>query len=199
MQEYKKGNFIFIKDKVKQDFINNKIMENKEFEGSRPFFFAIKDSKIDDIFWLIPISSKLQKYERIYNNKIENNGFCDTLHFADVKGQRRAFLLQNMIPLTSNYFENVYKENNGVPVAIDNRDSKEIITKCQKIIALAENRNIDLTFTNIKDMKNKLVQSLKNSIEVVDNFGIKELETTQKNIDKELSSTLSKNKNNVVR
>ena len=39
---------------------------------------------IDGIFWLIPISSKIEKYHSIYDKKIAKYHKCDTLVFGKV-------------------------------------------------------------------------------------------------------------------
>lgn len=43
-------------------------MKNKEDNCNRPCFFAIWDNKTE-LYWVIPISSKVEKYKNIFNKK----------------------------------------------------------------------------------------------------------------------------------
>lgn len=52
----------FLSDQYYQDFPDDKLMQNKDIMNgtlhSRPCFFAFKDYKIADIYWIVPISSR---------------------------------------------------------------------------------------------------------------------------------------------
>lgn len=54
----------FLSDQYYQDFLDDKLMKNKDtIDGvlhSRPCFFAFSDSKIPEIYWIVPISSKFE-------------------------------------------------------------------------------------------------------------------------------------------
>jgi hypothetical protein len=118
------GQFCFISDDF--DAIHDKgqkLMRNKEMvdevEHGRPCFFAFKDSKTPGIYWCVPISSKIAKYTYIYNRKIERqkergvkNPKCNTICFGEVMGANRAFLIQNMFPITEKYVASVYMDKN---------------------------------------------------------------------------------------
>ena len=52
---------------------------------------------------MIPVSSRVSKYMRIYNSEIQTNKKCDTIVFGNVLGCKKAFLIQNMCPITSDY------------------------------------------------------------------------------------------------
>lgn len=57
---------------------------------------------------------------------------CDTLDFASVLGKERTFLIQNMLPITSDYISHQYLDCKNVSVEIDNVSKKRIITKAKK-------------------------------------------------------------------
>lgn len=44
-------------------------MENKEDGAKRPCYFCFRDRKNKEIIWFIPISTKYDKYKKIYDNK----------------------------------------------------------------------------------------------------------------------------------
>ena len=57
---------------------DNKLMTNHEGNGTRPNYFCIKKEG-SKIFWFIPMSSKVDKYQKIIEHKIKKNGKCDTI------------------------------------------------------------------------------------------------------------------------
>ena len=63
------GKFYFIKDNFFDLFEGYKLMENKENGNKRPCYFCFKDNNEKDIIWFVPISTKHDKYEKIYESK----------------------------------------------------------------------------------------------------------------------------------
>jgi len=75
---------------------------------------------------------------------------CDSIVFGFVNGKKRAFLIQNSFPVTSEYIDFEYRvEHNTVPVLIDADLSQEINKYVRKVIRLY-GRGIRITFTNIE-------------------------------------------------
>lgn len=62
------GYFYFIKDEYYEKFANCGIMSNKAEEHGRPCYYSIYS---DGYYWMVPISSKVEKYKNIYNKKIK--------------------------------------------------------------------------------------------------------------------------------
>lgn len=94
-----------IKDEFFEIANDSYLMSNKEDGGYRPNFFCFRDGYIGEIFWAIPMSSKIEKYERIIQKKIERYGECKTIvidRFADID---TAFLIQNMFPVIEKYVD----------------------------------------------------------------------------------------------
>lgn len=62
---------------IKDDFFNKvndeNLMSNHELGRKRPSYFVIKDK---EILWFIPLSSKVEKYQRIIDKKIKNMVFA---------------------------------------------------------------------------------------------------------------------------
>ena len=65
----------FLSDQYYLDFPDDKLMKNKDMiDGvphSRPCFFAFPDSKAPEIYWIIPISSKYEKFKQIAEKKFQ--------------------------------------------------------------------------------------------------------------------------------
>ena len=61
------GKLYFIKDEFIEKY-NPKyhLMENKEVGTKRPTYFCFRDKKDKNILWFVPMSSKYDKYLKIY-------------------------------------------------------------------------------------------------------------------------------------
>lgn len=156
------GDFYFLKDKFYTDFPDCGLMPNKNIgdnaNNNRPCFFSFRDKKNSKIYWFVPISSKVDKYEAIAEKSIKKYGKCDTLEFGDVLGYRRAFLIQNMFPATIDYIAKRYLHNEVV-VQTDKITTNSVIKKAEGILEKAK-RGIKLTFTDIDKIYSTLVEQL---------------------------------------
>ena len=47
------------------------LMKNKENGNKRPCYYCFKSEKYDDIIWFVPVSTKVEKYQKIYNKKTD--------------------------------------------------------------------------------------------------------------------------------
>ena len=56
---------------------------------------------------MIPFSSQVSKFKGIYNKKMQKYNRCDTIVFGEVLGHEKAFLIQNMCPITEKYTKNM--------------------------------------------------------------------------------------------
>ena len=73
-------------------------------------FYIIKDKFFEDtntgIYWIIPLSSQIDKYKRIVENKEKVGKPCDIIHIVKLDDSRQsAFLIQDMFPITDEYIE----------------------------------------------------------------------------------------------
>lgn len=149
----------FIKDEYFEKYTSDETAKNKGIDHDRPCYYAFNDG---DIYWMVPISSRVEKYTELYNKAIDKYGTCDTLSFVYVKGNKNVALIQNMIPVTSQYVKNIYLDaNTKNPIEINDKKRKEINAKVRKILRLSENGK-KLTFTPILEFKERLLQELEN-------------------------------------
>lgn len=89
-------------------------------DHDRPCYYAIKEEK-SNIYWKIPISSKVEKYKKLYKRKINRYKKCDTIVFGKVLGYEKAFLIQNMFPVIDKYIGKIYCDlSSNEFVKIDN-------------------------------------------------------------------------------
>jgi hypothetical protein len=154
------GHFYYIKDQYYLDFPDPKLMRNKErvngVAHDRPCFFAFEETT-SGILWLVPISSQISKYKAFYEEKVKKYHKCDTLAFGEVLGYEKAFLIQNMCPITQKYLKNEYVDNKDhIPVRVGKKLEQEIINKARKVLAL-ERKGVNLIFPDVLAIEKKLI------------------------------------------
>lgn len=155
------GCFYYIDDQYFLDFPDPKLMQNKESVNGqphdRPCFYAFKDDNTG-LYWMIPFSSQVNKYQRYYNQKILKYNRCDTIVFGEVLGHRKAFLIQNMCPITDQYIKNKYIDSRAnIPVRVNGAFEHKLICKAKKVLAL-QRRRVRLIFPNVLEIENKLLE-----------------------------------------
>ena len=153
--ELKTGYLYHIKDEYFNVVNDNSLMQNHEKGKKRPTYFTIKDK---DILWFIPISSKVDKYKKIINNKIEKYGFCNTIIIRKIAGEDAAILLQNAFPTLEKYIDHVHTIN-GVPLNVPTELQSEIKSLFKNMIGLKK-RGTDLFFSDIDSLKKKMLEEI---------------------------------------
>ena len=139
----------------------HKLMRNRETidgkEHGRPCFYAFEDKRNTSILWCVPVSSKIDKYTRIYNHKIakqKEKGIhkpkCNTIRFGEVMGAKKAFLIQNMFPVTKKYIEGIYINRlTQEAVRIPRNMERDIIFHADEVLKLVRSGNKHLVFSDI--------------------------------------------------
>lgn len=134
-----KGKFYFLSDEYCEKFSKHGVMANKETTSDglhrRPCFYAIQDINNESIYWMIPISSQIEKYRSLLEEKLKRYRIYDGLEFGYVQGREAAFLLQNICPVTEKYIVEKYiDEHTGKDVSIPNDLMRKIDAKAKKIM-----------------------------------------------------------------
>lgn len=154
------GHFYFLTDQYFVDFPDSKLMTNKEsvngVSHDRPCFCAFLDGRTG-LFWMIPISSQVEKFRRIYENKVLRSGRCDTIDFGYVLGHEKAFLIQNMCPATPKYIKNEYLDHfHNNPVQLDGAFERQLAKKARKVLTL-QRKGIHLIFPDVLKIESQLL------------------------------------------
>lgn len=131
------------------------LMSNKEDDKFRPNYYAVQEED-SDVMWMIPLSSQIEKYSKIYEEKIKKHGKCLNLVISNYGGKKSVFLLQNMFPILPKYIDHVHTSN-GQPLEIYNGIKKEVDKKFKKIMQLKK-RGIVIPFTKIDVLYNKMIE-----------------------------------------
>ena len=153
------GKFYFIKDEFFEVFKCYGLMVNKENGNKRPCYFWYRDRKNKDIIWFVPISTKYEKYKKLYEaKKIKNrNRPVYNFVFGNVLGKKSVFLIQNIFPTKEIYIENKYVNSNK-DVEIPTSVKDKVIVTSLRVVELAE-RGINVPFYDIVEMKKILLEN----------------------------------------
>ena len=155
LMKVENGKFYFIKDNFFDLFKDYKLMQNKENGNKRPCYFCFNDLEDEQIVWFVPISSKVEKYKAIYENKKKTRKKVYNFVFGKVLGKEKAFLIQNIFPTTEEYIESKYQSRKQ-DVEITESLKNEIIETSMNVIKLAK-KGIIIPFYDIIEMKKILI------------------------------------------
>lgn len=157
------GNFYFINDAYYEKFNGFGLLENREtINGQvhgRPCFYSFKELN-SDIYWMIPISSKVSEYQEQYEIAIKKYDICDGISFGYILGEKKAFLIQNMCPVTAKYIANIYIDKNTLnPIEIPQKLKSELNAKIRKAVRMYR-KGIKIVLSNALDIEKYLIDEL---------------------------------------
>lgn len=159
------GKSYHIKDEFFSLVNDDKLMANKEGDNYRPHFFFFADPKIEGIYWAIPQSTKVSKYQALVQQKTAKYGKCNTIIIGSFGGRDNAFLIQNMFPILEKYVDHEHTIG-GLSVNIHNSVSETIVSNAKQVLSLY-NRGVKLIFPDIariyEMMKNELQSQTNNN------------------------------------
>ena len=125
----------------------------------RPCYYAFKETDLN-IYWMVPISSKIEKYQVEYKKSIDKYRLCDGICFGYILGEKKAFLVQNMFPVTDKYITNIYiDKNSSIPVSIPPKLQSELNAKVRKALRLYR-KGTKIILTMVLDIEKSLIQEL---------------------------------------
>ena len=140
----KKTGFYIIKDKFFEDMSDPYLKGNKA--GNRPHYYCFEDTNTG-IYWMIPLSSRIDKYSRIMEKKEKAGKPCDILHIVKLDDSREsAFLIQDIFLITEEYIEREYTFAGNHLMLTSENTAREIEKKARKVIGMLK-RGIKFTPT----------------------------------------------------
>ena len=140
----KKTGFYIIKDKFFEDMSDPYLKNNKA--GNRPHYYCFEDTSTG-IYWIIPLSSQLDKYKRIVEKKEKEGKPCDIIHIVRLDDSRQSvFLIQDMFPITDEYIEREYTIAGNHLMLTSEHTAKEIEQKAKKVMGMLK-RGVKFTPT----------------------------------------------------
>lgn len=152
------GYIYHIKDEFFDAVNDENLMSNHERGKARPTYFVIKE-KDNDVLWFIPLSTKVDKYTRIVNNKITKYGNCKTILIRNILGKKAAILIQNAFPTIEKYIDHEHLNPNGKPAKVIESLCEEIEENFKTLLLMKEH-GVNLFFTDIDRIKEKMLNEL---------------------------------------
>ncbi len=156
--EIKAGYVYHIDDSYFSKVNDPNLMKNKEDGEERPMYCCIVDSETS-LLWMVPMSSKVEKYQEIANHSIEKYGESLGIVMGKFDGKESAFLLQNIFPVTSKYISHIHSRNNN-PIPVSHNTMKEIDRRFSKIMVLLK-KGIKVVFPDVRKIEKIMVDELR--------------------------------------
>lgn len=136
--------FYIISDRFFQRFPDPYLKGNKN--EKRPHCYAILDTKTG-LYWMIPMSSRVEKYRSIISKRERAGKPCDILHIAKLDNSKESvFLIQDIFPVSAEYIVREYTINgNHLRITSENL-ARIILQKSKRTIGLIR-RGVNFTST----------------------------------------------------
>lgn len=150
------GYIYHIKDEFFDKLNDRGLMINHENGKSRPTYFTIKDK---EILWFIPLSSKVDKYQKIIEKKIIKYGNCKSIMIGEIANKKAAILLQNAFPTLEKYIDHPHTIN-GAPVRVADNLKDEILENFNSLLAMKK-QGINLFFPDVDRIKKLMLEDIK--------------------------------------
>lgn len=147
-----------VKEEFFEDFPDPFLHQNKQ--GKRPHYL-VEAAENEKILWLIPLSSKVRKYEKIMRDKKRKGKPCDGVYVCEVGKRKQVFVIQDMFPITKEYLEAPFIIDDQPYRLSNERHIKNINRKANCIKLLAKKGvKISPTQPNIALIENQLLKSM---------------------------------------
>ena len=132
--QMKKTGFYIIKNEFFTDMNDPYLKGNKD--ENRPHYYCFEDAA-DGIYWMIPLSSRVEKYQRIIDKRLASGKPCDTLYIAELDNNRKsAFLIQDIFPITQDYIEREYTIAGNHMMLTSEHTARDIEKRAKKVVGL---------------------------------------------------------------
>jgi hypothetical protein len=136
---------------------DDNLMRNHEGGSFRPTYFCVKDEKTG-LFWVIPMSSRIDKYRAVIDKDTARYGSCLKILVARYGDTQSVFLLQNMFPVLPKYIDHIHTVA-GMPMAVNPVVQDEIIRRFKEIRRFYA-RGIKMVFTDIIRLEKLMIDEV---------------------------------------
>lgn len=138
------GNFYFVSDSFFEKVDDSNLKMNYE-TTKRPHYFALRDKKTA-LFWLVPCSTRVEKFEKIIEKRVHYKRPNDTIKIVIVQDKKMVLLLQDMFPINEKYISKQYIRG-GQPVKIADTKVVADIERSARRVAILLRRGVKFTPT----------------------------------------------------
>lgn len=134
-------------------------MSNKEDGRYRPTFLCFEDDKYSEIFWMVPLTTKYDKFKKIKEKQDEKFGDSIGIVLGEYDGKDAAFLVQNAFPVLQEHIDHTHdRKGNPVPVAAP--IAEEVRSKLRRLIVLRTVKKQKVGFVDIESIKRLLLEKI---------------------------------------
>lgn len=127
-------------------------------KNGRPVYYCIKDKKYCNIFWVVPMTTKIDKVDKAIK-KLGGEDKCKIYCKFPAKN-KSAFNIGDIFPITEKYIEREYQKNGKHYILKDVNLINKIRKKAYKIINYKMTTKIQKGI-NINEIHKKLIDELK--------------------------------------
>ncbi len=155
------GYFYFV-DNLFFETVNEPNLKQNYEQSKRPHYFAMRDEKTS-LLWLVPCSTKVEKFEGIIEKRKKYNRPNDTIKIVTVQDKKSVLLLQDMFPITDKYIVAQYIRG-GQPVKIADTDMVAEIERAARRVIILLRRGTKFTPTqpDINRIEKMMIDELNN-------------------------------------
>lgn len=147
--------FYIIKDEF-FEYVNEPYLKGNK-KNNRPHYYCFKDHD-SDLLWMIPLSSRIEKYKKIVKKVEKNNKRCDIIHIVKLDNNKESvFLIQDIFPITEKYIEREYTIANNHFRITSEKVALDMEKKAKKVIKLLKN---GIKFTPTQPDISKIIDKL---------------------------------------
>lgn len=156
--KFQEGYVYHIRDEYFSKAQDDKLMQNKENGTYRPTFLCLRDTGNEGLLWMVPMSTRVEKFQAICDKQRAKYGKCLTIVIGEFDGRNAAFLLQNMFPVTEKYLDHIHTRN-GNPVPVKYTIAQEVRSNMQRLRQLI-NRGQKVVFPDVKRLEKLMLSEL---------------------------------------
>lgn len=103
-------------------------------EENRPHYYCFQDERTK-LYWLIPLSKKVDKARETIEKRLKENKKCDILHIGKLYDNTESvFLIADMFPILEEYIERPYLFGNTEYEIKDKKLIREVNKKAKNIL-----------------------------------------------------------------
>ncbi|WP_454954172.1 type III toxin-antitoxin system CptIN family toxin [Fusobacterium hwasookii] len=153
----KKNGFYLIKDEFFKKINDPSLPLQK---NGRPMYYCIEDKNNKNIFWVIPMTTKIDKVNRVISQEGGENK-CK-IYVINSSDKNSAFNIQDIFPIKEDYIEREYTKN-GVHYLLKNKGLIEKVEKRAKDIINLKmlKKEIQKNEINVRKIYKTLIKELK--------------------------------------
>ena len=133
--DIEQGSLYFLADDF-FDTVNDPYLKINYEQTQRPHYFAFKETGTS-LFWLVPCSSRVEKYKNIIQKRREQKKSTYGLKIIKIQGNENALLFQDMFPIVEKYIQAPYIRGGQVVRIADPKTINDLESNAKTVIKLS--------------------------------------------------------------